>query len=158
MKVKCLHCKKIFEKQNSQIKRSPNNYCSRSCATSMNNRKNPRKQKTKKCLMCNTLIFKNLKYCKKHKYFMTDYELKDCIYIKHHKSSAFALVRARARAIAKKIGWHKCSICGYDKHIEIDHIKPISAFDINTKISIINDISNLRPLCPNCHWEVNHKK
>lgn len=47
----------------------------------------------------------------------------------------------------------KCVICGYDKHIEIAHIKAVSEFSNKDKISIINDISNIIPLCPNHHWE-----
>lgn len=95
-------------------------------------------------------------YCQKcyDKNRIDDPTLKEATYTRHHKSSAFALVRSRARAIAKNLGWNSCSICGYDKHIEIDHIKPISEFDESTKMSVINDPSNLRPLCPNCHWEI----
>lgn len=48
---------------------------------------------------------------------------------------------------------HKCSICGYDKHVEVAHIKPVSGFDENTPIFEINSISNLIALCPNHHWE-----
>lgn len=47
----------------------------------------------------------------------------------------------------------KCAICGYDKHIEVAHIKSVSDFDDNTKISIINSVDNLIGLCPNHHWE-----
>ena len=47
----------------------------------------------------------------------------------------------------------KCAICGYDKHVEVAHIKSVSDFDDNTKISIINSIDNLIGLCPNHHWE-----
>ena len=84
--------------------------------------------------------------------------LKEAIYEKHHKSSAFALVRTRARAIAKKLGLDKCSNCGYDKHVEIAHIKAISTFDNSTLISVINSKENLMALCPNCHWELDNPK
>lgn len=47
----------------------------------------------------------------------------------------------------------KCVVCGYDKHIEIAHIKAVSDFDDNTTIAEINDINNLIGLCPNHHWE-----
>lgn len=50
----------------------------------------------------------------------------------------------------------KCAICGYDKHVEIAHIKPVSEFDDNTLISEINSIDNLIALCPNHHWEFDH--
>lgn len=48
---------------------------------------------------------------------------------------------------------HKCAICGYDKHIEIAHIKAVSDFDDNATIREINSINNLIALCPNHHWE-----
>ena len=48
---------------------------------------------------------------------------------------------------------HKCAICGYDKHIEVAHIKAVSEFDDNATIGEINAITNLIGLCPNHHWE-----
>ena len=47
----------------------------------------------------------------------------------------------------------ECAICGYNKHIEIAHIKGVSEFDDDSLISEINDIDNLVALCPNHHWE-----
>ena len=51
----------------------------------------------------------------------------------------------------------KCYICGYDKHVEIAHIKPVSEFDDNATIDEINNIDNLIALCPNHHWEYDNK-
>ena len=48
----------------------------------------------------------------------------------------------------------KCEICGYDKHIEVHHIKGISTFSDDTTIAEINAKINLIGLCPNHHWEV----
>ena len=47
----------------------------------------------------------------------------------------------------------KCFVCGYDKHIEVAHIKPVANFDDSTTIDQINSIDNLIGLCPNHHWE-----
>lgn len=47
----------------------------------------------------------------------------------------------------------KCAICGYDKHVEIAHIKAVSDFSDETTIREINSVSNLIGLCPNHHWE-----
>ncbi len=49
-----------------------------------------------------------------------------------------------------------CEICGYDYHVEIAHIKPICEFSLDTMLSEINDLANLKALCPNCHWELDH--
>ena len=86
-----------------------------------------------------------------------DKTLRDAIYEKHHKSSAFALVRSRARTKMKQAGLLYCCMnCGYDKHVEVCHITPISAFSEDTMISEINSEENLMALCPNCHWEFDH--
>jgi hypothetical protein len=62
-------------------------------------------------------------------------------------------IRSEAREIGKKQNWNSCSICGYDKHIHIAHIKPVAAFADHETVREVNDLTNLKPLCPNCHWE-----
>lgn len=47
----------------------------------------------------------------------------------------------------------KCEKCGYDKHVEICHIKSVSSFPDEAYLKEINSPSNLLYLCPNCHWE-----
>lgn len=47
----------------------------------------------------------------------------------------------------------KCAICGYNKHIEVAHIKAVSDFSDDCSIAEINSIYNLIALCPNHHWE-----
>ena len=47
----------------------------------------------------------------------------------------------------------KCCICGYDKHVEVAHIKPVSNFTDDSLITEINSIDNLIGLYPNHHWE-----
>jgi tRNA threonylcarbamoyladenosine modification (KEOPS) complex Cgi121 subunit len=161
MLVKCLNCQKKFEKRNCDIVNSPNHYCSRSCAAIKNNQNPNRKikKKTKKCKICGELIYKSRQKCPKciENFAPPDYTLKEAIYEQHHKSSAFALVRSRARILGKQLGLNKCSHCGYDKHVEIAHIKAIKDFSLSTKISTINHPSNIIALCPNCHWEFDHK-
>lgn len=52
----------------------------------------------------------------------------------------------------------KCEECGYDKHVEVAHIKSISSFPEDSMISEINSLDNLKLLCPNCHWEFDHQE
>lgn len=48
-----------------------------------------------------------------------------------------------------------CLRCGYNKPIiEVAHRKGLTEFSVDTKISIVNDTSNLAPLCPNHHGEL----
>ena len=134
-------------------------FCSKSCSASYNNKKFPKRKPEHKCIDCGKLISWNRARCQEHYLIwvketeVKDMTLKDAIYKKHHKSSAFALVRSRARRIAKKLGFDKCVNCGYDKHIEVAHIKPISFFSEDVLVSEINSEKNILPLCPNCHWE-----
>tara|TARA_Y100000356_G_scaffold127862_1_gene127174 strand:- start:367 stop:870 length:504 start_codon:yes stop_codon:yes gene_type:complete len=165
MLVTCLNCNIEFEKTTSAAKRSPNHFCCRSCACSYNNSKSPKRSKQGKCKKCEIPINTSHTYCKKcweeHPMSGSDWmndesTLEQIMYHRHHKSSAFGLVRHRARAIAKKLGWNSCCKCGYSKHIEIAHIKPVSSFPLNTKLKIVNSVDNIIPLCPNCHWEFDH--
>ena len=68
--------------------------------------------------------------------------------------SARSSIRKLADAEFKKSNKsQECVICGYNKHIEIAHIKAVSEFSDDTLIYEINDINNLVALCPNHHWE-----
>lgn len=153
--MNCLRCDK--ETKNPK-------YCSKSCAALTNNARKDIKRRTVEgqCFTCKSPNQSSRKYCKecwiKNGISLGDMTLQQAIYTKHHKSSAFGLVRSRARIVAKSLNWNSCSNCSYDKHIEIAHIKPISSFPLDTMISVINDPSNLLALCPNCHWEFDHKK
>jgi hypothetical protein len=134
-------------------------FCCRSCSTSYNNRIRPKRKPEHKCVDCGKSINCKRSRCKEHYYEWLkqreakDMTLSEAVYEKHHRSSAFALIRTRARAYAKKLGLDSCEKCGYNKHIEIAHIKGISTFEGDTLISLINSKENLMALCPNCHWE-----
>ena len=122
----CLNCQK--ETTNPK-------FCNRSCAASYNNKVKPKRQKEiKLCIICGKPAkqYNNSnrmsKYCEECTLTLVkDYTLKEAIYIQHHKSSAFALVRSRARKEMNKLP-QICMKCGYGKHVEVCHIKPISQF------------------------------
>ena len=114
-----------------------------------------REKSRKKCPTCDSMILAESKSCKSchhaSRILIDDTRsLNDLIYTKHHKSSAYALIRARARNVCKD---EPCIRCGYDLHTEVAHKRPISSFDGNTPISEVNSKENLMRLCPNCHWE-----
>ena len=148
---KCNHC----ERETTNPK-----YCSRSCAASVNNKLSPKRTKTLKCSTdgCDTYVAAGYTYCAPCFKLITevkDMALVDAIYERHHKSSAYALVRSRARKSVRdepKV----CVKCGYDKHVEVCHIKPIKDFELTAMLSEINSRSNLILLCPNCHWELDN--
>jgi hypothetical protein len=154
---KCKNCKKKFiEKQTKQI------YCSRSCAATINNTKNIKRTKTKKCKDCDTLILSKNTYCPKcikkglhlrGKVFLSEKTIGDVSL--WQGANRYAVVRCHARKITKN-RIKKCCVCNYDKHVEICHIKGIGDYPPETKISTINHPDNLVLLCPNCHWEFDH--
>lgn len=73
------------------------------------------------------------------------------------RSNTFSTIRGRARIVAEKELPRACQNCGYDKHVEVCHKRPISSFDPSASIdNEINHIDNLCVLCPNCHWEFDH--
>lgn len=74
---------------------------------------------------------------------------------KRYKNSKLVNVHSfiRWRARKYKSLFDKCCLCGYDKHYELCHIKAIYSFEDSATLDDINHISNIAPLCPNCHWE-----
>ena len=137
-------------------------FCSRSCAAKLNNTIKPKRKLQNTCVDCGKPITRSRTRCKED-YLLwlknnqaKDMTLQEAIYWKHHKSSAFALVRSRARVSEKMKKIKSCEICGYSKHVQACHKKPISSFSLDTKISIINENDNIMCLCPNCHWEYDH--
>ena len=147
--INCLMC--------SNITKNPK-FCSRKCAGIQNGKLFPKRKPVKKCKTCDTLIAKGRTYCvqcRANRVANKDITLSEAIYTKYHRSSAFALVRSRARTI---LPHQPCQKCGYTSHTEVCHIKPIAEFDVNAKLSVINALTNLIRLCPNCHWEKDNKK
>lgn len=71
-----------------------------------------------------------------------------------HDSWKNAEVRSFARNWMNfMIGIQPCQSCGYSRHTEFCHIKPLKSFDSDAKMIQINHPSNILHLCPNCHWE-----
>jgi hypothetical protein len=222
MLVTCLHCGTEFDKSDTEIRKSPNHFCNRSCAASYNNKKYPKcKLKTITCTHCgNPVDRKNYKdqrivcsSCKsKQKEELDQRTIRQtrkrgpnlpkryctqcnkeisrdpsrnksgiCIDCTHnstkektkntpikkyretssvkdkHPSWAHAHVRAFCRSWNKSLTKQPCQNCGYDKHIELCHIKPVSSYPDEALIKEVNDPSNLLVLCRNCHWEFDHE-
>lgn len=137
-------------------------FCSRSCSVSKHN-KIPKRKITRVCSRCDLLVFNHKTgFCEQHYYenlgskakdkTIQDYAERDCVK-KLHKSSKFAHIRGLNRTWNKDKRRLPCFVCGYDKHVELAHIKPISSFAMSAKLSEVNSAENVVQLCPNCHWE-----
>lgn len=129
-------------------------FCSRSCSASVTNREHiKRRFAGRKCNSCDNLIMVTRQtVCTDCKNKVKDRTLFDISRRKDPYTSRFAGVRTNAKIVARHLE-QSCYICGYKKHVEVCHIKPVSEFDLDSKISDVNDISNLIMLCPNHHWE-----
>jgi hypothetical protein len=141
-------------------------FCCRSCAAIFNNKNFPKRKKIKKkCKKCESTIYKSgSRFCKIHadeyknrsiqieSKTIGEYRNKESIK-ELHVSSKHVHVRGLARNKYKFLVNQPCKNCGYDKHVELCHIKPVRDFDDNALISEVNHINNIIQLCPNCHWE-----
>ena len=67
--------------------------------------------------------------------------------------SARGSIQKDARRKFFRSGRKGCEVCGYSNHIEVCYIRPVSDFPLDAPLGEINDLSNLRGLCPNHHWE-----
>ena len=67
----------------------------------------------------------------------------------------FSSVRTWAQRYLKLLGVpKKCLLCGYDKIVEVCHLKPLSSFSEDTLMGVVNHKDNLKYLCPNHHAEL----
>ncbi len=164
MNVICKTCEKEFDKPQNQINKTINNFCSRSCAATYNNKAYPKRDAAKKCSSCKkSLYYDNTTgFCRDcfSLYLLNNYNeqtIEDQLYKKADASLRFVYIRKRAKLTLKLEGRKKeCETCGWDKHVHVAHVKALSEYPLDTKIGVVNDISNLKYLCPNCHWEFDH--
>jgi len=153
----CLNCK--TETLNPK-------FCSKSCSAIYTNKLFPKRKTKRKCIVCgeNVISYKHSR-CKIHQkeYLETKYDFIEDLTLEHYwnkksllllpKSSKNSHIRLLARSHFKQLTDLPCHNCGYDKHVEICHIKPIRDFLPTDKVGDVNNLNNLIQLCPNCHWE-----
>lgn len=70
-------------------------------------------------------------------------------------SNKYSIIRQKARLVLKNRP-QSCEKCGYSKHVEVCHLKPISKFEVTATLGQVNNVENLKLLCPNCHWQYDH--
>jgi len=170
--VKCSHCGKLITRSKSNINKT-NNFCSHSCSAAFSNKgvqhNKPKLRICKECNSkytfkqgsntvnrCNSCYIKHVKHSDNIK-TMTLFEYKNNYDMSNkHQSLLYARIRQFTKSWLKDLKNKPCSICGYDKHVELHHIKPISEFDDDATLGEINSSDNVIQLCPNCHWEVDN--
>lgn len=70
-------------------------------------------------------------------------------------ANKYGQIREDARKVASGLP-ERCAHCGYERHVDVCHVKDISSFTDETLIAEINRIENLVKLCKNHHWELDH--
>lgn len=150
----CLNC----GKETSNPK-----FCNRSCAAKYNNVHHPKRKTKKKCTICGGPV-KSHRHnrCEKHwnEYKENKYqnktigEYRNMLSVKgKHPSWTHSHIRNFARSWLKDLRGQPCKHCGYNKHVELAHIKEVSSFPDDALLSEVNSRDNVIPLCRNCHWE-----
>lgn len=159
---KCKQCKKAIKRTPSELKKINNSFCSQSCAGTYNGKKFPKRKPTLLCKKCGKRTTAKNKMCKSCFSLQktTDFgEMKIQDFKSTYARHKYQNVRNHAHRIAKYYNIDKkCYLCGYDKHTDLCHKKPISDFHADTKLKIVNDPLNLVFLCKNHHWEIDNKK
>ncbi len=148
MSNNCLNC---------NIETSNPKFCSRSCSAKYTNKIPKRKRSLASTCSCGS--WKNSSHAQCRTCFQSRNKsatITDWIYRNSSvPQSLYGRIRLNARRVTRKLP-KVCSICGYNKHVQVAHIKPISKFTGTTLISEVNDLRNLSFLCPNHHWEFDH--
>lgn len=166
LEVECANCNRLFDKAIKEINRSKNNFCSRRCAAIFNNTKHPKRSKLTNCkcgkpresyktTLCSDCKIGNRKTTLKDHFSINNATIEEVIKSARNglASNRYGAIRHAGRQLALRNFPHKCFNCGYDKHVESCHKKPIKDFPKETLINIVNSLDNLVLLCPNCHWE-----
>ena len=134
-------------------------YCSKSCSARINNSLFP-KHPRRKCLRCQTPTRSKTHYCQKC-LTLNKIEIYGEKTIKDFTSTyarhKYQNIRNHAHRIMHFYEIRKeCPYCSYKNHVQLCHIKDIGKFNKNTKLNVVNALSNLIYLCPNHHWDLDH--
>lgn len=167
--VHCHRCEKPIQKSIGRMEDHNKNgldkhYCSRRCATITNNTaqaRNPAKERI--CYRCDKPFKaerghpsrKACPECHRHREYLGLLTIAEVEQIGelHEKKDRYGRIRSHCRLIHAKLADKPCAKCGYDKHVEICHIRAISDWPKDTLIKIVNAESNVIQLCRNHHWE-----
>jgi DNA-directed RNA polymerase subunit RPC12/RpoP len=165
IQVTCMNCNKPFEKEQKDILVTNGNFCSRSCAATFNNKKFPKRKRTRnyKCPKCGSSISFGSIQCQQCKRAEDIERIQDTPISQHFLNGTSRYKHTRIRAIAKRFMqfWKvpkKCHFCDFDYVLHVAHIKPISSFSKDSLIKEVNSKENLTYLCPNHHALLDHGK
>lgn len=138
VELKCALCQKVFLRNKSDHKesRTGNYYCSLECSKKKKRTKKLKEKRANSHIRLNTSSKKDL-FSRR----------------KNWQSARSSISNGARKAYAASGEKKECYVCRYNLHYEIAHIKDVSDFHPEAKISEINAIENLVALCRNHHWE-----
>jgi hypothetical protein len=143
--MRCLHC----DTQTENPK-----FCSRSCATSHNNKANPKRKPEHKCKKCSTPVTARHRYCEGCKPLPLLQKPLSYFTKNGANGKAYPAIRSHSRKAYIDSGRPmECFVCGYSYHVDVCHITAIHEFSGDTLLSEVNALSNLVALCKNHHYE-----
>lgn len=137
-------------------------FCSHSCSAKNSNKKRTRVKKRNPCDRCGEPTDKyKRKFCspclaivrKEAEDLINKRSLRE-LKLEYNTLAYHAKIRGLARSVYNSSGspW-ECFICGYNKHVDICHIKAIADFCLDSTLGEVNSRDNLVALCKNHHWE-----
>jgi len=142
-------------------------FCSRSCSAIHNNKTAPKRpSKPRPCSLCKNEFTpeRNVRstLCDVCRNTRTSDYIKTKTLAEYHSAISIigkhpswrnSHIRVLNRQWNKHLIQNPCRNCGYDKHVELCHIRPITDFPDTATVGEVNSESNNVPLCRNCHWE-----
>jgi hypothetical protein len=161
MKVTCKQCARAFNKAPNQVKKTKNNFCSRSCSVSFNNAlkskrpAGPWSKKEKRCWSCKeTYVSKdtNSKYCCRE--CQHDWEYTEA-YDKWLANKPTYISPNVLKRFLTDRDTYKCSNCSITEWDDKPIVLELEHKDGNSEN---NTQANLCLLCPNCHSQTDTYK
>jgi hypothetical protein len=151
----CALCTKPFIANSGNHK-----YCSKSCEQSFNRRNrgcecpgcgNIKHRTSSPNTLCPDCKTKELKK-------LTIKEYLDRVSARGGAQNKLAAMRGLGRSWNKQILLEPCAHCGYNKHVQLAHKRPLTDFPDTALLEEVHSPDNVIALCPNCHWEFDHPK
>lgn len=137
-------------------------YCSRSCSTTAQNNRSPRRKRTRTCADCPELVLSGSVRCRdcairrseaRDLGNQTLEQIHNQLNAKgKHPSWKNSVVRSHCRMVNAQRP-KSCEICGYSKHVEMAHRTPLRDFPSTATLGEVNRPENVRIFCRNHHWE-----
>lgn len=154
----CKHCLKAIAVNSGQSIREVRvkKFCNSSCFAKFTNHLRIKPKLPRFCNTCSVVVVLDRRIvCDNCKEVALGLRTKGELFkTRCNWQSARSSIRRHATLVWKASGMElKCSDCGYDRYVEIAHIKAVSEFPNEAQIQQINAVDNLKALCPNHHWE-----